>query len=320
MASSYVSFFIIAATVCFWIYLILKITVFRYLKIKRSADDAEKGRPISGTVVSVSKTKRGRFQSIKMKIEFLNFSQTLIQEEFRLIDTKPEENRYEQGKKVMLLIDDIAKGGPAIKIAGGKTVIGKPFMLISAILLSGVFYGAWFIYKLTLSKINNDWSRIDELFAKNEAMPSIGIIFLGILVFEWFIFRTIVRIGSSKKKVNDRELKFYGEKTIATINKYEDTGVSINNNPKVKFFYTFTDRNGRQHSSEDAKVIGKLEIGYLPSMNEIEIFYMPQNPENSKFTENLAPQSFVGCINLVLILQAAVFSGILIGLYLSMLP
>jgi hypothetical protein len=63
--------------------------------------------------------------------------------------------------------------------------------------------------------------------------------------------------------------------------------------------------------------VGKLQIGLLPTMKEKEVFYLPQSPENSKFTENLTPQSFVGCLNGVLILQALIFSTILIVIYLA---
>lgn len=317
MNTNLLSLIIIVVSVLFWLYLILKITLFRYLKLKRSSNESEKGRPINGTIVSVDKTGRGKLQSIRMKVEFLNFSQTPVQEEFRFVDSRPDENRYEKGKRVTLLIEEDSKQAPVVKIAGGKTIIGKGFLLISAILLAGAFYGATFIYKLTLARIENDWSKTNLLFEGNEAMPSTGLIFLGVIIFQWILFRLLKKIGSSSKKINDRELKFYGEKAMASIHRYEDTGVTINDNPKVKFHYSFMDRNGREHQSEDAVVIGKLEIGLLPTMKEKEVFYMPQKPEHSKFTENLAPQSLAGCLNVVLIFEAAVFTGVLIGMYVA---
>lgn len=285
--------------------------------MRRAADESEKGRPVTGTITSVTKTGRSRFQAIRMTVEFPNLSQTMIKEEFRFVDSRPEENRYEEGKRVTILIDVMAKGGPIAKIAGGKTVIGKGFLLLSAILLSAAFYGSWYLYKTTQVQIENDWSRVDELFMTDGPMPLMGIIFIGVLIFQWLVFRGIQKMGSSRKKINDRELKYYGEKAMATILRYEDTNVTINDNPKVRFHYSFFDRNGRSHTSEDSIVIGKLQIGLLPNMNEKEVFYLPQSPENSKFTENLTPQSFVGCLNGVLILQALIFSTILIVMYLS---
>ncbi|MBI3133742.1 MAG: hypothetical protein HYZ14_03615 [Bacteroidetes bacterium] len=318
MISSYISLIILAAMVLFWLGLVFKITVVRYFKIRKQADDAESGRPVQGTIVSAQKSG-GRFKMMRLKIEFPNLAQTPIQEEFRFVDSKPEENRYDEGRRVTILIDENAKNGPVVKLAGGKTVIGKGFILLSAILLSTALYGSWFLYKLTIARIQGDWSRIDELFATNEAMPAIGIAFTAALIFQWFLFRFIQTIGSTKKKVSDRELKFYGEKTMATVTRYEDTNVTINDNPKVKFYYTFTDKNGNNHQGEDAIVIGKLEIGLLPTLKAREIFYMPQSPENSKFTENLGTPPLKGCLNGVLILEALIFTGILIGSYVAAL-
>lgn len=317
MTLHHLSLFIIAAIVIFWLLFIIKITILRYFKLRRSVDESEKGRPVTGTIVSITKTGKGRLQSIRMTVEFPNLSQTLIKEEFRFVDSRPEEYRYEEGKRVTILIDDMAKGGPVAKIAGGKMVIGKGFLLMSAILLSTAIYGTWYLYKLTLTRIENDWSRVDELFMEDGPMPFMGIIFIGVLLFQAFVFRAVRNIGSSKKKVNDRELKYYGEKAMASILRYEDTNVTINDNPKVRFHYSFTDRNGRTHTSEDSMVIGKLQIGLLPTMHEKEVFYLPQSPENSKFTENLAPQSFTGCLNGVLILEALIFSTILLIMYVT---
>jgi hypothetical protein len=317
MTLNHLSFFIIAAIVIFWLLFVIKITILRYFKLRRAADESEKGRPVTGTILSVTKSGRSRFQAIRMTVEFPNLSQTMIKEEFRFVDSRPEEYRYEEGKRVTILIDDTAKGGPVAKIAGGKTVIGKGFLLLSAILLSGAFYGSWYLYKVTQLRIENDWSRVDELFMTDGPMPLMGIIFIGVLIFQWLVFRGIQKMGSSRKKINDRELKYYGEKALATINRYEDTNVTINDNPKVRFHYSFFDRNGRSHTSEDTVIVGKLQIGLLPTMKEKEVFYLPQSPENSKFTENLTPQSFVGCLNGVLILQALIFSTILIVIYLA---
>lgn len=317
MTLNHISFFILAAIVVFWLLFVIKITILRYFRLRRTADESEKGRPVTGTIIAVTKTGKGRFQSIRMTVEFPNLSQTMIKEEFRFVDSRPEEHRYEEGKRITILVDDMAKGGPEAKIAGGKTVIGKGFLLLSAILLSAAFYGSWYLYQLTLTRIGNDWSRIDELFMPDGPMPLMGIIFIAVLIFQWFVFGWVKKIGSSSKKINDRDLKYYGEKAIATIHKYEDTNITINDNPKVRFHYTFTDRNGRPHTSEDSMVIGKLQIGLLPTMKEKEILYMPQSPENSKFIENLAPQSFAGCLNGVLILEALIFSTILIVMYVT---
>src|SRR5687768_16010159 len=121
MISSYISLSILTLMVLFWIILVFRITLVRYFKLRMQADASETGRPVQGTVISCKKTGAGRFRSIQIKVEFPNFSQAMVHEDFRFVDSRPEENRYEEGKRVTLLLDDQAKGGPTVKIAGGKT-------------------------------------------------------------------------------------------------------------------------------------------------------------------------------------------------------
>lgn len=320
MTSAIVSFAVILVFILIWVFLIFKITLFRYFRLKQNQNDAEKGKPVTGTILESVKTGRGKFQAIKLKVEFPNFSNTLVTEEFRFFDSRPEEMRYEINNRVMLLIDYDAPRGPVVRLAGEKKVIGNSFILISIILLGSLFYGLYFLYTASDQALHSNWHDLNPLFDNNESMPMMGIIFLATLLFQFGVFRLIGRLAGSGKKTDDKELKYYGEKTMATILKYEDTGVSVNDNPKVKFHYSFTDKNGQIHHSEESKVIGKLEIGLLPTMKEKEIIYLPQNPAQSKFTENLNPVSFAGCLNVVLVFETLIFTVITLAIYLASLP
>lgn len=320
MTSALISLAVILTFLLIWVFLIFKITILRYFRLKQNQNDAEKGKPVTGTILESIKTGRGKFQAVKLKVEFPNFSNTLVTEEFRFFDSRPEEMRYEKGNRVMLLIDYDAPRGPVVRLAGEKKVIGTSFILISMTLLGSLFYGIYYLFTASDKAIHSDWNNINPLFENNDAMPVMGIVFLATLLFQFGLFKSLGRIAGSGKKTDDKELKYYGEKTMATILKYEDTGVSVNDNPKVKFHYSFTDKNGQIHHSEESKVIGKLEIGLLPTMKEKEIIYLPQNPNQSKFTENLNPVSFAGCLNVVLVFQTLIFTVIVIAIYLSALP
>jgi hypothetical protein len=318
MASSRLSLLIIALVVVFWLYFVFKITVLRILKLKKADRQAEISEQVAGTVKSSTVMGSGKFKVTKIEVEFPNFNRALITEEFKFADSKPEERRYEVGKRVYLLVNRDAKPGvQRVKMYGGKTMIGKGYLLFSALLISFAVYGTWYLHKATLAKAGGNLSNADVLFANNGPMPAIGIVFIAALVLQLGIFKAISRSVTGKSKGSDSDLKYFGEKVMATITGYKDTNVMINNNPMVKFNYTFKDKYGTEHPGEDKLVIGKLEIGRLPEMTEKEVFYLPDMPDKSKFTENLKPQSFIGCLNGVLLFEAFVFSCILIGMYLD---
>lgn len=275
----------------------------------------DKGISVRGKIIQSEKRPRGKFEIVKLLVEFNNLSGTTIQEELRFVDSKPFERRYENGNSVSLRID-LSKGAAQnLKLDGGQTVIGKSFILISAVLLSGAIYGTYFLYQLTNFRIQGKLENISLLFEKNESMPMLGLIFLGVLIFQYFLFN---KIGLLSKHIIDdlnKELKYKGKRAVANIQRYEDTGVSINDNPKVRFYYAFSTEGGTVIQGKDELVIGKLDIGRLPDMKEKNVIYLPENPNQSLLEENLKNNNLKGCLNLMIILQALIFSAIIIGNY-----
>lgn len=318
MTSSLISFSFIVLIVVFWFYILLKVTFIWIWKLKKTDESAEIGQPINGTVTASSATNAGKYKSMNITVEFPNFAQTLITEDFRFVDSRPEENRYAIGKRIMLFVNQNAKGGPSIKLGGGKAVVGKFYLFISTVLVGAYVYGAYQLFRFCHKQIHGDWGQLDELFSVSSEINTVGFIFLGVLLFNYFLFKYISTVFGGKIKSSDRELKYYGEKAVATISKYEDTGMTINDNPMVKFYYTYQDKYGTTHSGEDKKLVGKLDIGLLPTTKEKDVIYMSQNPGVSKFVDNLKPtMAMGGCLNGVVLLIAFIFSCILMGMFIA---
>lgn len=315
MNSNLISLSIIGLIIVFWFIVILKYTLLRILKLKLSANINERGQTIDGKVIASETKGSGKFKRQKITVEFLNFAQTPITEEFRFVDTKPEQYRYEVGKRVSLILNpDLKKGGP-IKLAGASTQISKVFILISLLIISGYAYGVFKLYEYCTAILGGNWANYEMLVENNEAMPTVGIVFLSVLIFNSFIFKMISSITKSKKNISDVELKYHGAKAMAAINKYEDTGVSVNDNPMVKFHYTFEDKYGKVHVSDDKIIVGKLDIGQLPALKEKEVLYLVNDPSQSKFVENLKPNVLGGCLKGVSYLVAFIFSIILMVMF-----
>jgi len=316
MTSSIISFSIIVLIVVFWFFILMKVTFIRIWKLKRADDNHQHGQPVDGTVIASSVKGPGKLKQTNVTVEFQNFAQTPITEDFKFVDTRPEENRYSVGKRVRLTLNEDAKGQPSVKLEGGKNVVGKLYLFISTILVAAYIYGAYSLYKFCESKVSGDWNNIEKLFEYNPAMPLLGLIFMGVLLFNYLLFGFIGKKISGNKG-SDTKLKFHGVKAMATIVKYEDTNMMINNNPMVKFYYTFQDRFGTTHNGEDKKIVGKLEIGLLPTKKEIEIIYLPESPEESKLVENLKSNAIAGCMNIVVLFIAFIFSVVLICLFIG---
>ena len=317
MSANLISLLLIGLILLFWFVILIKFTLYKIIKLKLSGNSEERGQIIDGKVIASETKGTGKYKRVKITVEFLNFAQTQVSEEFRFVDTKPEQYRYELGKRVGLILNpDIKKGSP-IKLSGAKTEISKAFFLVSLILISGYCYGVKLLYEYCNTFLNGNWSNAESLVEKNEAIPTVGLVFLGVLIFNSFVFKLISSVTKSNKKVSDSELKYYGAKALAKITKYEDTGVSVNDNPMVKFHYTFEDKYGKTHISEDKMIVGKLDIGQLPTMHEKDLLYLPSDPSKSKFVENLKPNFLGGCLNGVFYLIALIFSIILMVMFIA---
>jgi hypothetical protein len=317
MQIHFLSFGLVLLAVAYGVYLVLRITLIRIVRAGKVKAAQERGQQQMGTVVSSEIIGSGKLRVTKVVVEFLNFAQTLVREEFKFSDTKPEERRYEVGKRVPVIIDTDSKNGPTAKLYGSQPSISAKYRLFSAVLIGLMIYGLWQLYLVTSDKIDGDWSQVSVLFENNASMPLMGFIFLGTILFQALVFTFIQKLTKTGSDNLLKELKFYGKKASATITGYADTNMSINNNPVVRFSYTFEDQNGKIQSGEDKVVVGKLEVGSISGMKEKEVYFLPESPEKSILSDNFKSAALPGCLNAILMLEALIFSGVIVGVYLA---
>lgn len=262
MSLAHISIGIIGVILLFWFIIILRFTVIRIFKATSEQND-RKGRVVAGKVTKYQAIGgvNAKMQRVKIEVEFPNFAGTLIRHELMFVDSKPYANRYREGNRIDLRINP--EGRIPVQPVGSKLSVGKVFLFISIVLIGGYIYACYWMYKKLMLKIDGDFDQVGALM-ENSGLVEISLITIGALAFQLLIMRFVMRFASSKKTgVSDTHLKFYGKKTVAQITKYEDTGTTINDNPVVRFHYTFTTESGMQQTSTDKMLVGKLDLSLI---------------------------------------------------------
>ena len=73
---------------------------------------------------------------------------------------------------------------------------------------------------------------------------------------------------------------------MAKLVKASQTGTYINEQPMIRFDVEYTDNRHHVHRGSLKKVIGLLELD-ITKQEQIEIFYLPENPSQIAFASDL---------------------------------
>jgi hypothetical protein len=316
-ALPFISLGIIAFILVFWLYILLRFTIIRVYRTAKSSE-SKTGKMVTGKVTAyktVGKPKANKWQKITIEVEFENFVGTPIKEELTFIDTKPYSMRYKEGNRIDLRVNP--EGRVPVQPAGGQMQIGKPFLLISLGVIGGYVYGCYWLFQKLEAKVNGDFDQIPAV-VNNSSIVEMAMITIGTLVFQLLIMRLVMgKILGKKSKISGSKLKYYGLRAVAEIDKYEDTGTLINNNPMVRFYYSFTTERGEVQKGMDKMIVGKLDIGQLPEMKEKNVMYLAEDPSTSKFEETLKGNMLSGCMNIIVLYIVFIMSAILVGNFIS---
>lgn len=305
----------------FWFIQIFRVTILKYMKRSKELLRKDEGQPVRGRVLTSELVGLGRMQMKKIKVEFENLSKSVIKQEFMFKASQVDSFRFEEGNSVDILLQSTPDGSYRAVLAGMQTKPGKIFYLTSLILIGGFSFFIWYLYTASFNAVNQDWSKADNLFIRNDAMPMMGIILTGTLGMMYVIFRVVSKSISGNQGKQDTGLLFKGIATQAKLLSYSDTNVTINNNPMVKFNYAYQDRHGNAHEGSDKVIVNRLEIGKLDDKETVEIMYHHDRPSVSKMTDNIQhSQATKGCVMAIFYFVAFVFSVVLFGLYLGSLP
>nr|WP_294781147.1 hypothetical protein [uncultured Flavobacterium sp.] len=224
-----------------------------------------------------------KFPKCELELSFKNLSNTEIKHKTVAIDTKPQENRFEKGKNLNLVIDSHLKHPPYFTLADSNCSIGLSHVILKTLVFVinvcvVVFY---YFYAYQTEGFGMSWLFMSVLH------PLITCPISSLLVLS-IIRLIIVSTSRQKNGVGHDEifLKLKGIKTTATILSANETGSYVNEQPVVAFRVQFTDEKNQMQQSTIRKIVKLINL-HKTSQTKAEIFYLPDNPKTVAFAADL---------------------------------
>ncbi|MCD0465085.1 hypothetical protein [Flavobacterium sp. ENC] len=229
-------------------------------------------------VVKISKPK-AKFTTYELELCFKNLSDTEIKHKATITDAKPHERRFETGKKINLLLNRDMDHLPHFIIASATATLNLRSLVVSilgwTILTAAVL--AYYVFSYRFESYGMGWRFM--CIGHPLIICPLTLLFYRNLV--QFIFRKLTGLHDDAAVI-----KFKGIKTQARLIKVSQTGTYINEQPMMRFELEFTDHKHHVHKSSLKKIIGLLELD-LTKKDHIDIFYVPDNPAQIAFANDL---------------------------------
>ena len=222
---------------------------------------------------------KAKYNTYELELLFKNLSDTEIIHKTEITDSKPHERRFEAGKKLNLILNRDPKKLPAFVIASSNASINPSGLILRTLgllLLSALVAGYYF------------YAYQDESYGMGWRFMSFGhplivcpIVFIFYRYLLRFILKKLTGLGD-----NSVLIKFKGIKTQAKLISVSQTGTYINEQPMMRFELEYTDNKHHIHRNSLKKVVGLLELD-VTKQAQIEIFYLPENPNEIAFADDL---------------------------------
>lgn len=254
---------------------------------KNALKIVNEGRSTQGHIISTKENQDFDtfIQHQEIIVSFKNLNGAEVRFPFQLVDTKPQLKRYEIGKTIFLKIDDTLKRAPFIMIEGAEVKLNRRRLLsltlawvFSAILIIGYFIFAY------IHESNGFGWRFLSL--EHPLLMSLGIILVSCLVYIIWIRKMNIFPFLSRTKNDSIQLLFKGVRTSAEVLETLQTGTYINEQPQLRFKIRFTDGKGQVHIKNFKRVVSLIDLHRI-DRDEIEIFYLPENPEIIAMKEDI---------------------------------
>lgn len=216
----------------------------------------------------------------ELKLLFKNLVDTEIIQKASVNDAKPQQRRFEIGKKVDIRIDKEMKKTPYFIFAGTEATINIPVIFLICLgwlALTALVLG-YYVYAYQTENAGMGWRFIffwHPLFV----CPAVLLFYRGGL--------SLLLSKFAGGKEGDAELiKFKGIKTQAKLISANQTGTYINEQPMVLFKLEYTDHQNRTRRAEIKKIVDLLELNSV-QQKTVDIFYLKENPDRIAFAADL---------------------------------
>lgn len=258
----------------FWYY-------FNYVKIigqevKNIKSILKDGKPITVRVEEKSIEKElDTHQHLELNISFKNLSGTPIHIPYPILDTRPQDRRYEIGKQIPMRLDPELR--PPVLVPEGvaiQTNTSTTRVRIFGFILLIAFFIFYLVFSYWLQSNGAGWRFLHFWH------PWVTIPFWGLL-FGWLLLGLLVGklIGGLNQSLSSKELNvlFKGKDAQAQVLTAEQTGLTINEQPEIRFKLQFQDDRGNIRTASFKKIISLLSLHTIGTQQRI-ILYLPEDP------------------------------------------
>lgn len=263
---------------------VLFVIIFKYtIQTKGNiAKINQKGKRLEARIVQASRSvvfkQNEAIKSLVLALH--NLEGESIRHTLEVRDTKPNERRFEEGKRIHLRVDSTFTQRPYVIVEGTKGKVNGWFFIGWLLFLVGITY--YYVFSYQLENQGYGWR---FLTLSHPLLSSAGflILFTGIIyVIVKFLFLRKMNIGTSSLA-----LKFRGKRANGTILSVQQTGTYINEQPEVKFDVEYTDDQGLTHQVVVKKIVSLLEVGSVKTQTNCLLFYDPKEPQKVQFESDL---------------------------------
>ncbi|WP_261512085.1 hypothetical protein [Chryseobacterium paludis] len=250
---------------------------------KRNIDYLNRnGVPRKADIIEAVKISKdnAKYNSYELRLLFKNLVDTDIIQKAAVNDSKPQQRRFETGKKVDILIDKEMKKVPYFIFAGTVATINilVVFLIILGWLTLVALIAGYYIYSYQTENAGMGW-RFIVFWHPLILCPAILLLYrVGL--------PSIFRLFEGGKKGEAELIKFKGLKTTAKLLSANQTGTYINAQPMVLFKLEFVDYQNKTRRTELKRIVNLLDLGSL-KQETMEIFYLKENPDRIAFAADL---------------------------------
>ena len=234
----------------------------------------QRGRLEQGKILDkIILRKVNNFEEIEIIVQFKNLTDTLVNYTFQFTDSRPHERRFEEGNHVNLRLATEDQF-PGVILADARTSFSSKygifFLFFIVVYMIGTFIAHYHFYSN-----GNGW-RFITLWH-----PWVFTPFEGLLIYG-FAGRLIGMIGGNPKQ--EEKLILYGRKAEATVQRADETGTYINEQPQIKFMLKYIDYQGQTQNVILKKIVPLTEL-YSAKTGTRNILYLPENPDQIMFVD-----------------------------------
>ncbi|MGG5507307.1 MULTISPECIES: hypothetical protein [unclassified Myroides] len=268
------------------VFAVLLYLIFKYtIQSKRNiAQINQTGKRLEARIVQASRSMVFKHKEVlkSLVLALPNLEGESIRHTLEVRDARPEERRFEEGKRLHLRVDPTFTQQPYVVVEGAKGYVNAWFFVAWLLFLTGIIY--YYSYSYQVESQGYGWR---FLTLSHPLVSSAGflILFTGIIyVIVKFLFFRKMNIGTSTLA-----LKFRGKRANGTVVQVRQTGTYINEQPEVRFDVEYMDNTGVLHQVVLKKIVSLLDVGNVKNQTTCVLFYDPKQPQKAKFEQDVNP-------------------------------